>query len=208
MDVCRIEHIVVPEQLSIIGVDNDSTLCENIRPTISTIQPNFEYGGYLAAEILDQLLNGCKRKLHLTYGIKSVIERESSRSLKQGWRTVNAAMRIITERYPEKLTTTLIANELKICATLLRTRFAEVTNQSVHETLTQVRLKAAEKLLASANETVQEIAAKCGFPCIENFIRRFKQHYQLTPKEYQLKLSQPFPCGKTAQAHTREPTRQ
>ncbi len=58
LEICRVEGISVPEQIQVIGVDNESWICESIRPTLSSIEPDFEGAGYRAAEALLEMMGG------------------------------------------------------------------------------------------------------------------------------------------------------
>ena len=58
LDVCREAEIKVPAQVQVLGVDNETYFCEYSTPTLSSISPDFEGGGFLAAQTLDALLEG------------------------------------------------------------------------------------------------------------------------------------------------------
>jgi LacI family transcriptional regulator len=80
LDTCQTAGIRVPEELSVIGVDNDETVCENTIPTLSSVQADLEGGGYMAADLLDGLMRGKKRKgVSLSYGLQRIVH-DSRRS--------------------------------------------------------------------------------------------------------------------------------
>ena len=56
IDACRMAHLKIPGQIQVIGVDNEVEICENTFPTLTSILPDFEGSGYLAAQLLDRML--------------------------------------------------------------------------------------------------------------------------------------------------------
>jgi len=82
---CEKGGIAVPGDVSVISVDNDESICENVRPTLSSIAPDFVHGGYLAARLLNELiLNGVRAQRMETFGVVKTVLRESTRSLVGG----------------------------------------------------------------------------------------------------------------------------
>ena len=174
--------VQVPEQAAVIGVDNDPDICENTRPPLSSVNPDFETAGRMAAEVLAAALDGQRRIPRREFGICDVVERGSTQSTKTGSRMVAAAREILRSRYGEKLSIGLLAGELHISSRLLTMRFREITGHSIHEELEEVRLAAARQQLESRTRPVKEIAAACGFPTLENFYRRYRLRFGLTPR--------------------------
>lgn len=79
LECCLRCGIPVPGDVAVIGVDNDEAICENTTPTLSSVLPDFEGGGYRAAELLDPLMRRTRRKpVTLTYGVKRIVHRQSS----------------------------------------------------------------------------------------------------------------------------------
>ncbi len=78
LDTCLAIGVNVPDDVAVIGVDDDETICENTVPTLSSVQSDFEGGAYRAAEFLDQLMRGKigKKALTVTYGFKRIIHRQ------------------------------------------------------------------------------------------------------------------------------------
>jgi hypothetical protein len=80
LETCQLAGLDVPGDLALLGVDNEEILCENTTPTLSSIQPDFEAGGYEAAHLLEQLMRRTLRTPQtLFYGVKQIVARESSR---------------------------------------------------------------------------------------------------------------------------------
>ena len=174
--------VQVPEQAAVIGVDNDPDICENTRPPLSSVDPDFEAAGRMAVEVLSAALSERRRIPILKFGVSGVVERRSTQSGKTGSRMVSKAREILRRRYGERLSLELIAGELNISPRLLSLRFREITGGSVHAELEEIRLAAARRMLKSRTLPVKAVAAACGFPSLENFYRRYRRRYGTTPR--------------------------
>lgn len=174
--------VQVPEQAAVIGVDNDPDICENTRPPLSSVDPDFEAAGRMAVEVLSAALSERRRIPILKFGVSGVVERRSTQSGKTGSRMVSKAREILRRRYGERLSLELIADELNISPRLLSLRFREITGGSVHAELEEIRLAAARRMLKSRTLPVKAVAAACGFPSLENFYRRYRRRYGTTPR--------------------------
>ena len=85
LNACELEGIKVPESIAVVGVDDDEMICENAEPTLSSVRPDFEGGGFLAAELLDKVMKRPNRRPErLKYGSKKIVRRNSTRL--QGYR--------------------------------------------------------------------------------------------------------------------------
>lgn len=183
LDSCRMEHLSIPHQVALIGVDNDIDLCETTIPSLSSIQPDFEAGGYLAAKTLADLLahrKVCKRQ---TYGILRVVERDSTRPLNAGGRIVSKALQLIKSS-DGKLTVAGIARELNVSTSLLKIRFKEIVGHSPKEEIDLSRLAKIKNRLRDPSLSVAEIAELCHFAHPENLHLFFHRHTGLTPGEW------------------------
>ena len=174
--------VQVPEQAAVIGVDNDPDICENTRPPLSSVDPDFEAAGRMAVEVLSAALSERRRIPILKFGVSGVVERRSTQSGKTGSRMVSKAREILRRRYGERLSLELIAGELNISPRLLSLRFREITGGSVHAELEEIRLAAARRMLKSRTLPVKAVASDCGFPSLENFYRRYRRRYGTTPR--------------------------
>ena len=182
LSVLHATGISVPEQAAVVGVDNDTDICENTHPPLSSVALDFESAGRLAVEILAAALDGRRRVPHRIFGVLGVTERGSTQSGRTGSRMILAVRDILRREYGEKLSLGSIARRLNVSPRLLTMRFREITGRSVHKELQEIRLTAAHKLLMLRTRPVKEIAAACGFPTLENFFRRYRQRFGHTPR--------------------------
>lgn len=183
LDSCRLAHLTVPDQVAIIGVDNETEVCEMTRPSLSSIQPDFEAAGYLAAKVLDGLLSHRKVQPTYAYGILQLVERESTRSLNAGGLIVSAAMRLIRTT-DAKLTVAGLAAKLRISTTFLNRRFNEIIGYGPKQEIDRQRILKIQRLLRDPSLSVAQIADLCHFSYPEELHLFFRRHTGLTPTEW------------------------
>lgn len=183
LDSCRRARLDIPNQISILGVDNETDICEMTRPTLSSIHPDFEAAGYQAAKVLDQLLLHHTVKATYSYGILQLVERESTRSLNAGGRMVSAAMRLI-QTTDAKLTVAGLARELRVSTTFLNRRFNEILGHGPKEEIDRRRLTKVKTLLRDSSRSVAEIADLCHFTYPESLHLFFRRRTGLTPTQW------------------------
>ncbi|MBQ9432073.1 MAG: substrate-binding domain-containing protein [Kiritimatiellae bacterium] len=186
IDACHMMHLKMPDQIQIIGVDNDVEICENMHPTLTSILPDFYGAGYLAAQLLDDILtNGRPRKTRdARYGINSIVVRESTQDLKGGGRLVNLAREFIRLHANERITVKDIAEALNISRRTLEIRFLEITGGGVAEVLRKERLERVRRLLIETNRTISDIAFDSGFDSPTHLAGLFKNTYHMTMGEW------------------------
>ena len=191
LDACRYAHLTVPGHLASLGVDDEMDLCENLRPTLSSILPDFENAGYLAAAQLEELLDKGGRALqpHITYGVRSVIERESTQDVRGGGYLVARAREIIHKNVHHRLTTGDLAAALNVSRRLLELRFREILGCGVHEEVTRVRMEMAERELTTTRKSVTDVSAYCGYATDIAFRKAFKARTGLSPKAWRQRQS-------------------
>lgn len=178
--------IEIPEEISIIGVDNDSLICELSKPTISSIDHDAISSGYRAAQKMNNLLNGDIDSSELIYGknVRLVI-RESSDSLYSKDELFNKAVALIIEDASSNcITVNYLAKELGCSRRKLERVFAKHIKVSIKRLIDDQKIKLIKELLINSNLNVDEIAFKVGFQGQENLSRFFKRLVKMNPSEF------------------------
>ena len=183
LDSCRLAQLSIPSQVSILGVDNETDVCEVTRPTLSSIQPDFEAAGHCAAKVLDALLSRRKVCETYPYGILRLVERESTRSMTAGGRIVSAAMRLI-QSGDWKPTVAGLADRLHVSPSLLNIRFNEILGHGPKEEIDRQRLAQIEELFRDPSRSVAEVADLCRFACPDELYRFFRRRTGFTPSQW------------------------
>ena len=187
LSCCTRCGIHVPNEVAIIGVDNDEALCENTTPTLSSVLPDFEGGGYMAAELLDQLMRRTQRKpVTLTYGVKRVVHRQSSlHTSRPNWIALktkefirlNACMEISVDD---------VAKHLNISRRLAELRFREACGYSILTEIQNQRLERVCSLLKETHLPIGVIGERCGYPTETHLKVLFKKRFGKTMREYRV----------------------
>lgn len=182
MDACHFAHLSVPAQISLVGIDNDPEVCDGLQPTLTSLWPDFERSGYLAAEALYNLLRGLPLPSDLTYGVKAIVERASTQDMRGGGRLVARACEILRSRSSEHgFRADALAAELNVSRRLLDRHFREILGHTIHGELERLRLETAKRLLAETSDTVFEISEASGYSTVTAFHNAFAAATGITP---------------------------
>lgn len=183
--VCAKAGISIPEMVSMMGVDNDAHSCETCSPRLSSVELDREESGRMAAEQLAVLLGGATPPAtRLVFGVRRIVERESSIDLRGGGRLVSEASRIITGQALSGITVSDIARKLNVSRSLLNLRFREILGTTVRETILRARFAEVERLLANTSMRCGEIAMACGWNDPAVLFHLFRRREGMSMREW------------------------
>ena len=183
LEACREAEISVPEQIAVLGVDDNAVLCDSMRPTLSSVAPDFRKEGYDAAAALDRMmkrLRGRTQPTVIRFAPTRVTSRESAEPLAPGARLVERALRFIGANAAKPVGVRDVAAHLGVSASLLALRFRELQKKTVRETILDVRLEEVRRRLRTTGAPVKRIAAACGFSSANRLTHLFKAKYGLS----------------------------
>jgi len=190
LDTCRTSGIRVPEEIAVVGVDNDATICENTTPTLSSVLPDFEGGGYLAAELLDRLLRGLQKKpVHLTYGVRGIIQRQSSQYLRQSDHLIASAVEFIRLNACAGIAVSDVVEQMNVSRRHAERHFRTACGHSILDEIQHRRLERVLALLRETNLPIREIGARCGYETEIYLKVLFKKRFGITMREYRKTIS-------------------
>ena len=181
--------ISVPEDLSVIGVDNVPGICEHTEPTLSSVRPDFRRGGELAAlMLLARIRDGAKYKgsRRRTFGPLEVVRRASTRRLAVQDRAVSDALERIRREACLGLRAETVLNAFGCSRRLAEMRFRRVTGHSVLDEIHAVRLDRAKRLLESGDIALKAISDFCGFKDPNSLRKFFLKSTGMTMSEWRL----------------------
>ena len=176
LGTCQIMGIRVPDDIAVIGVDNDVTICENSFVPISSIEPDFRESGRLAAEALENLITG-RRSDSRMFGSARFVRRASSHLMKRSDFTVRKAMEQIRNEACKGLKARDVLASFTCTRRMAEIRFRAATGKSPLEAIQEVRRSKAEALLKDPTRDRNAIANLCGYSsanALANFLRRDK----------------------------------
>jgi len=184
LKVCHQAKLSIPSDAAILSVDNDTFLCENTRPTLSSIRLDHENLGFYAAKALDAIISGKRTNPNKELAPLDVIVRNSTTYLPPARHLVERTMQIIESQGSKRIRIHDITRQLGVSQSLLKLRFHQIRNCSLRETLTAKRLEETKRLLKSTNYPVKCIAQMCGFSSSVILNHLFKRKTGMSPRQW------------------------
>jgi LacI family transcriptional regulator len=180
-------EIRVPEDVAVIGVDNDELICNLAHPPLTSIVQGTEEIGYRAAELLNALMNRRTGKnAHLLVDPVGIITRESTDLVASEDAVASAALAYIRQHAVEGIQVVDVAQASGVSRSTLDVRFHRVVGRSVHEEIQRNQLNAAQQLLATTNLPVEEVARRAGFSSAQYMNAVFQRTLRQTPGRYRV----------------------
>lgn len=192
---CRRCRISVPLQVAVMGTDNNTEICENTTPTLTSIAPDFEEGGYKAAEMLDRFLKqnrdmeAHRSVVRATYGISGLVERLSTSNTAGNRARVAHALEIIRKRACEGITAREVAEAVGVSPRALEIAFRNASRRTVRDELLEVKLAAAKHLLKVTRLRSDKIAGRCGFKTRSAFKAIFARRVGMSMRQWRKNAS-------------------
>jgi len=192
LDACRRAGVAVPDEVAVIGVDNDEPLCDVSNPPLSSVWPGHAQVGYEAASLLANLMRGKKPPSHpVLVPPGQVVTRRSTEVLAVDDRAVAAALRIVREHACERIRVGEIAAQAGVSRSVLQRRFRALLGRTVQEELVQQRIKRAQQLLVASGLPLADVAERAGFQHQEYMGAVFKSQLGITPAQFRKRRSSP-----------------
>ena len=181
-------RIPIPEEASLLGIDNVVDTCESVVPNISSIACDFEQGGWECADLLlERLANPQIRKAMRKYPSLGVIHRASSRWRRGYSQQVLAAVNTIRARACDNIAVDDIATSMGCSRRIAEMRFRRETGGTIKDAITTVRLERAKVLLRDRSLSPGSISRMCGYGT-ENALRiAFKKKFGLSLRQWRKK---------------------
>ncbi len=185
IEACIDAGINVPDQLAVVGVDDDELFCISGPITISSIDTRGYDIGYRAAEMLDQLIAGQdlpSRDIRVPCG--SVVVRKSTDTMVAADHEVAKAARYIRRHACEGLGVDQVVAQISIARRTLEKRFSQVFGRTLHSEIRRVQMHHACNLLTQTQKPIGEIAEQVGFCNRHHFYLTFRKNFGLSPSAY------------------------
>jgi LacI family transcriptional regulator len=176
--------IRVPEDIAIIGMDNDETLCNSITPPLSSIESNIEQAGFEAAKLLNNIIIG---KEHMSFRavfapIVGVVTRRSSDILAIDDPQLEAALHFIRHNFNSMIQITDVVNVTTLSRRALEKKFRSVLKRSILDEIMRVRVEHIAELLLKSDMTISQITDTSTFYSSSHMIEVFKKFKGVTPR--------------------------
>lgn len=189
---CKIAALDVPDEIAILGVDNDSLVCELEYPQLSSIALSVEAAGYAAATLLGDLMAGRKigqERERIVVSPLYIVERQSTDVLATEDREVAAGLRFIREHVTMSMQVGDVAEAAALSRRALQQRFRQVLGRSIHDEIKRTQIDHMARMLVNTNLSIGEIARVLQCTELKNIARYFRRRTGLTPAQYRKKHS-------------------
>ena len=182
LDACAEAGINVPNEIAVLGVDNDPVLCEAASPRLSSIRTGDFDSGCTAAKMLDALMDGRRLKnSQVTIGPCSVVTRESTGFDAMRIPTLAKAFAYIREHAPtENIDVNDVVSVMGCSRRYAEKLFADRVGRTLKSEILRVRFERVRELLRDTNLPLSAIAEQCGFPCESQLSFRFSKLFGCT----------------------------
>ena len=185
LDVCREIGIVVPQDVAVLGVDNEVVICQHIQPQLSSIARNDRLEGYQAAAVLHKLLQGKPASDFTSVPPAGIVERESTRVVAVSDSRIREAINYIFQHIEQPFGVQELAIHVGVSRRWLEYSFRETVGESPYKYIRRQQLEHARRLLAeNPTSKIYQIAQRTGFNSAKRFMTAFRQNFGQSPREY------------------------
>lgn len=190
IQACISAGIKIPQEVSILGVDNDELLCNLSIPSLSSIAVDIEGGGFKVAQLIERLVESPDSAFEdiILQPVK-IVPRISTAAFATGDSEIQKAVKFIHQNSHRKISVDDVVEQVALSRRLLEMRFKEVTGESIYQYILMLRLKTFAEMLLETNEQVINIALSLGESDAKSITKKFKAIYGCSPNEYRLRNS-------------------
>jgi LacI family transcriptional regulator len=184
----------IPDEIAVLGVDNDDMICDLTHPPLSSIALNFEEAGYEAAAQLDRQMKGRKASLpEILLRPTHIHTRRSTDVLAVESPAVAEALRFIRAHAGDVLSVEDVVVAASTSRRLLERHFRQVVGAGIYQEIQRVHIERACRMLIETNWSVAEVARRCGFSSPVHFSVAFRRQRHRTPEQHRRRAARPSP---------------
>ncbi|MCG8650555.1 MAG: substrate-binding domain-containing protein, partial [Pirellulales bacterium] len=185
VDLCREAGRSVPDSIAVLGVDDDPLLCQLASPPLTSIIPDAQRAGYVAAELLDKMMSGhAVPPAGTLLPPLGIVTRRSTDTMAIDDEDVELAARYILQHACDGIQVTDVVAITKLTRRVLELRFKAAIGKTPHQMIIDTRLTKAELLLRETTLPLDRIADRCGIEYPEYLSVLFRKHRGTTPGQY------------------------
>lgn len=188
IDACSLMEIQVPEEVSVLGVNNDIIRCELSNPQLSSIPLNSEFYGQTAAKLIGDMMDGqTPDEMEIFIEPSEVITRRSTDAFCIEDPYVTEALHLIKNKACEGITVDWVVDQVNVSRSKLERRFRKYLGKTPQMEIRSVQTQKIKQLLLETNYTLAHIASLTGFEHPEYMSYMFKKNFSITPIQYRKK---------------------
>jgi len=184
-ETCKLNDIRIPEEISLLGVDNDELICNLSDPPISSIVLDVEKGGYEAGRLIHQLIEGYRTKpFNIIINPVRFELRQSTEKYDISNPYILEVVKYIENNFTEELTIDSLTKIVPLSRRNLEVKFKKEMGTSIYQFILSCRVEYFAMLLVSTNRLLFELALESGFNDCKNISRIFKRFKGYSPAEF------------------------
>lgn len=182
----KLANLTIPDDISVLGIDNDQFVCDSGNVTISSIEPDHYAEGRAAAQELDAMMNGVRydRVKCLDFGVRQIVIRSSTKNIVPMESLVARAKDYVTEHAREGITPAHVAHALGVSLPLLYLRLKQSKSPPLARMITLRKLKVAQHLLKDTATPISAISTLSGFRNPNALKNLFKKETGMTMRAF------------------------
>jgi LacI family transcriptional regulator len=185
-EACNIYGIKVPDDIAILGVDNDELLCNISDPPLSSITIDAVNGGYRAGQLLHQLINEeIPQPVNIVVEPLMIENRGSTDKYAVSDKYIRHILTYIDKNYAEPISVNDLVKQVPLSRRVLEKKFKAATGgDTLYQYIQNCRINAFKRLLLTSEDSLFDIAFRTGFDNYKNVSRVFRKYNALSPAEY------------------------
>ena len=183
-ELCSQEGLQIPDQVAILGVDNEQLLCQMSRPPLSSIDTGAERVGWEAADALARIFDGDTTPNLILLAPLRVVERQSTDVFAIDDPEILSAVRYIQSNAHRGISVSEVLRAVPTRRRTLEHRFRALLGRSILDEIQRCRVARAKSLLATTDIKLSVVAQRSGFSSAGRLCRVFRQVTKETPAQF------------------------
>jgi LacI family transcriptional regulator len=189
LDACRRAGVAVPEEVAVVGVDNEELVCLLAYPPLSSVIPDAFRVGYESASLLDLMMKGgTVSEMLRSIPPMGVATRQSSDVTAIANPCIASAMRFIREHACQGIGVEEVLEHSCVSRSVLQRLFRKELGQTILDAITAIRMQRVKALLAETDLSLADIADRAGFAYVEYLSTSFRRQTGQSPSAYRRKF--------------------
>jgi LacI family transcriptional regulator len=192
-ETCNIYNINIPDEISLLGVDNDELLCNISNPPLSSIVLDVENGGYQAGKLLHKLINKeITEAFNIVVNPLYIEGRTSTEKYAVSDKHIQKILTYIDENYINPISVNDLVQQVPLSRRVLEKKFRQVTGNTLYNCIQDHKINQFIHLMLTTDQTLSEVALQSGFDNYKSVSRIFRKYKSVSPAEYrkQYRLNQ------------------
>lgn len=190
VEACKMTGLNVPDEVAVVGVDNDRMICDLNTPPLSSVVLSLHKAGFDAAALLDQMMEeGSGATQTICVQPTHVASRQSTDVLAVDDPEVSAAVRYIRRHARTNIGVDDVVAHCDVSRRVLERRFRSTLGHTIHKEIRRVKVELITTLLVETQLSVSEISHQLDFPDVAHFSRYFRKAAGLSPLEYRKRFA-------------------